>query len=130
MTARPLRVQSRGLARALAIERRVLLLDEPFGALDAKVRKDLRRWLHELHDRAGHATLFVTHDQQEAFELAVRVAIMNKGTIEQIATPAQIINHLAAEFVAEFVDGIDLKRNNTEASSPAVRLTRNLKIVS
>ncbi len=118
------------LARALAIEPRVLLLDEPFGALDAKVRKDLRRWLRELHDRTGHTTLFVTHDQEEAFELADRVAILNKGKIEQIGTPAQIVNHPATEFVAEFVDGIDLKRINTEASSPAVRLTRNLKIVS
>jgi sulfate/thiosulfate transport system ATP-binding protein len=118
------------LARALAIEPRVLLLDEPFGALDAKVRKDLRRWLRELHDRTGHTTLFVTHDQEEAFELADRVAILNKGKIEQVGTPAQIVNHPATDFVAEFVDGIDLKRINTEASSPEVRLTRNLKIVS
>jgi sulfate transport system ATP-binding protein len=118
------------LARALAIEPRVLLLDEPFGALDAKVRKDLRRWLRELHDRTGHTTLFVTHDQEEAFELADRVAILNKGKIEQIGTPSQIVNHPATDFVAEFVDGIDLKRINTEASSPAVQLTRNLKIVS
>jgi sulfate/thiosulfate transport system ATP-binding protein len=118
------------LARALAIEPRVLLLDEPFGALDAKVRKDLRRWLRELHDRTGHTTLFVTHDQEEAFELADRVAILNKGKIEQVGTPAQIVHHPATEFVAEFVDGIDLKRINTEASSPAAQLTRNLKIVS
>jgi sulfate transport system ATP-binding protein len=118
------------LARALAIEPRVLLLDEPFGALDAKVRKDLRRWLRELHDRTGHTTLFVTHDQEEAFELADRVAILNKGKIEQVGTPAQIVNHPATDFVAEFVDGIDLKRINTEASSPAAQLTRNLKIVS
>ena len=118
------------LARALAIEPRVLLLDEPFGALDAKVRKDLRRWLRELHDRTGHTTLFVTHDQEEAFELADRVAILNKGKIEQVGTPAQIVNHPATDFVAEFVDGIDLKRINTEASSPEVQLTRNLKIVS
>jgi sulfate/thiosulfate transport system ATP-binding protein len=118
------------LARALAIEPRVLLLDEPFGALDAKVRKDLRRWLRELHDRTGHTTLFVTHDQEEAFELADRVAILNKGKIEQIGTPAQIVHHPATEFVAEFVDGIDLRRINTEPSSPAVQQTRNLKIVS
>jgi sulfate/thiosulfate transport system ATP-binding protein len=118
------------LARALAIEPRVLLLDEPFGALDAKVRKDLRRWLRELHDRTGHTTLFVTHDQEEAFELADRVAILNKGKIEQVGTPSQIVNHPATDFVAEFVDGIDLRRINTEASSPEVQLTRNLKIVS
>jgi sulfate/thiosulfate transport system ATP-binding protein len=98
------------LARALAIDPRVLLLDEPFGALDAKVRKDLRRWLRELHDRTGHTTLFVTHDQEEAFELADRVAILNQGRIEQVGTPAQIIDHPANEFVAEFVDGIDLAR--------------------
>lgn len=101
------------LARALAIEPRVLLLDEPFGALDAKVRKDLRRWLRELHDRTGHTTLFVTHDQEEAFELADRVAILNNGKIEQIGTPAQIVNHPATDFVADFVDGINLSRLNS-----------------
>ena len=101
------------LARALAIEPRVLLLDEPFGALDAKVRKDLRRWLRELHDRTGHTTLFVTHDQEEAFELADRVAILNKGKIEQIGTPAQIVNHPATDFVADFVDGINFSRLNS-----------------
>jgi sulfate transport system ATP-binding protein len=118
------------LARALAIEPRVLLLDEPFGALDAKVRKDLRRWLRELHDRTGHTTLFVTHDQEEAFELADRVAILNKGRIEQIGTPAQIVNHPATEFVAEFVDGIDLKRIDTVADSGAAKQAHKLKIVS
>jgi sulfate transport system ATP-binding protein len=106
------------------------LLDEPFGALDAKVRKDLRRWLRELHDRTGHTTLFVTHDQEEAFELADRVAILNKGKIEQIGTPAQIVNHPAAEFVAEFVDGIDLKRIDTVASGGAARHAHKLKVVS
>ena len=97
------------LARALAIEPRVLLLDEPFGALDAKVRKDLRRWLRELHARTGHTTLFVTHDQEEAFELADRVAILNAGKIEQIGTPSQIVNHPANAFVAQFVEGIEIK---------------------
>ena len=67
------------LARAMAIEPRVLLLDEPFGALDAKVRKELRKWLREFHDRTGHTTIFVTHDQEEALELADRVAVLNKG---------------------------------------------------
>jgi sulfate transport system ATP-binding protein len=118
------------LARALAIDPRVLLLDEPFGALDAKVRKDLRRWLRELHDRTGHTTLFVTHDQEEAFELADRVAILNKGKIEQIGTPAQIVNHPATEFVAEFVDGIDLKRIDTVADGGAARQALKLKVVS
>ncbi len=78
------------LARALAIEPRVMLLDEPFGALDAKVRKSLRRWLRELHDETGHTTLFVTHDQDEAFELADRVAVFNHGRIEQIGTPQAV----------------------------------------
>ena len=112
------------LARALAIEPRVLLLDEPFGALDAKVRKDLRRWLRELHDRTGHTTLFVTHDQEEAFELADRVAILNDGKIEQVGTPSQILNHPAKDFVAEFVEGIDLARINVPArpKSEVIRL--------
>ena len=78
------------LARALAIEPRMLLLDEPFGALDAKVRKDLRHWLRGLHERLGLTTVFVTHDQEEALELADLVAVMNQGRIEQIATPAEL----------------------------------------
>lgn len=91
------------LARALAIEPRVLLLDEPFGALDAKVRKDLRRWLRELHDRTGHTTLFVTHDQEEALELADRVAILNDGRIEQVDTPDDIYDHPRTAFICEFL---------------------------
>jgi len=91
------------LARALAVEPRVLLLDEPFGALDAKVRRDLRRWLREVHDRTGHTTLFVTHDQEEALELADRVAIFNRGTIEQVGTPDDVLDHPATAFVAGFV---------------------------
>lgn len=98
------------LARALAIEPRVLLLDEPFGALDAKVRKELRRWLRELHERTGHTTLFVTHDQEEAFELADRVAILNGGKIEQIGTPHEILSNPASDFVSEFVEDIDRDR--------------------
>ena len=78
------------LARALAIEPRVLLLDEPFGALDAKVRKELRRWLREIHDQTGHHHVFVTHDQEEALELADRVVVMSKGRIEQIGTPDEV----------------------------------------
>jgi sulfate transport system ATP-binding protein len=74
------------LARALAVEPRVLLLDEPFGALDAKVRKELRRWLRRLHDELHIASVFVTHDQEEALEVADRVAIMNHGRIEQVGT--------------------------------------------
>jgi sulfate transport system ATP-binding protein len=92
------------LARALAIKPRMLLLDEPFGALDAKVRKELRRWLREFHDQTGHTTLFVTHDQDEAFELADRVAILNQGRVEQLGTPRQIIEQPASAFVADFVE--------------------------
>jgi len=91
------------LARALAIEPRMLLLDEPFGALDAKVRKDLRHWLRELHERLGLTTVFVTHDQDEALELADLVAVMNKGRIEQIATPAELRAAPASDFVADFL---------------------------
>ena len=78
------------LARALAIEPRVLLLDEPFGALDAKVRRELRRWLREIHDQTGHTTVFVTHDQEEALELADRVVVMSQGTIEQVGTADEV----------------------------------------
>jgi sulfate transport system ATP-binding protein len=91
------------LARALAIEPQALLLDEPFGALDAKVRKDLRRWLREIHQRTGVTTLFVTHDQAEAMELADRVAILNAGRIEQVGAPDQICARPATPFVREFL---------------------------
>ncbi len=91
------------LARALAVEPRVLLLDEPFGALDAKVRRDLRRWLREVHERTGHTTLFVTHDQEEALEFADRVAVFNRGRLEQIGTPDDILDRPATPFVAGFV---------------------------
>jgi sulfate transport system ATP-binding protein len=91
------------LARALAIEPRMLLLDEPFGALDAKVRKDLRSWLRGLHQRLGLTTVFVTHDQEEALELADLVAVMNEGRIEQIAAPDALRNTPATPFVADFL---------------------------
>jgi sulfate transport system ATP-binding protein len=91
------------LARALAIEPRILLLDEPFGALDAKVRKELRRWLRDIHDQTGHTTVFVTHDQEEALELADRVVVLNKGQIEQIGTPDEIYDEPATPFVAGFI---------------------------
>ncbi|MGA9604204.1 MAG: sulfate/molybdate ABC transporter ATP-binding protein [Methyloceanibacter sp.] len=90
-------------ARALAIEPRVLLLDEPFGALDAKVRRDLRRWLRELHDKTGHTTVFVTHDQEEALELADRVVVMSEGKIEQIGTPDEIYDEPNSPFVFSFI---------------------------
>ncbi len=91
------------LARALAIEPRVLLLDEPFGALDAMVRKELRRWLREIHDRTGHTTVFVTHDQEEALELADRVVVMSQGRIEQVGTPDDVYDAPASPFVHGFI---------------------------
>lgn len=91
------------LARALAVEPRVLLLDEPFGALDAQVRRDLRRWLRDIHHRTGHTTVFVTHDQEEALELADRVAVLSSGRIEQVGTPDDIYDRPASPFVYRFV---------------------------
>jgi sulfate transport system ATP-binding protein len=96
------------LARALAIEPRVLLLDEPFGALDAKVRKELRRWLRALHDRLGLTTVFVTHDQEEALELADRVVVMNRGRIEQAGTPAAVYDEPATPFVSAFLGEVNV----------------------
>jgi sulfate/thiosulfate transport system ATP-binding protein len=96
------------LARALAIAPRVLLLDEPFGALDAKVRKELRRWLRAFHDQTGHTTLFVTHDQDEALELADRVAVLNEGRVEQVAFPRALTENPASAFVAEFLEHSEL----------------------
>jgi sulfate transport system ATP-binding protein len=95
------------LARALAIEPRVLLLDEPFGALDAKVRKDLRRWLRRLHDEMGITGVFVTHDQEEALEVADRVVVTNKGGIEQVGTPAEIYDHPATPFIYQFLGNVN-----------------------
>jgi sulfate transport system ATP-binding protein len=91
------------LARALAIEPRVLLLDEPFGALDAKVRKDLRRWLRKLHRETGYTTIFVTHDQEEALELADRVVVMNRGQIEQVGTTDEVYDFPKTPFVFDFL---------------------------
>ena len=91
------------LARALAVSPRVLFLDEPFGALDAQVRKDLRKWLRDIHDRTGTTTVFVTHDQDEALELADRVVVLNKGRIEQIGTPDEIYDAPASPFVFDFI---------------------------
>jgi sulfate transport system ATP-binding protein len=92
------------LARSLAIEPRVLLLDEPFGALDAKVRKDLRKWLRHFHDQTHLTSLFVTHDQDEAFELADRVVIFNEGRIQQIGTVAELRENPTNDFVREFLE--------------------------
>ncbi len=92
------------LARALAVGPQVLLLDEPFGALDAKVRKTLRKWLRQFHNETKVTTLFVTHDQDEAFELADRVVVLHEGDIQQIGSPQQLREHPKNEFVADFLD--------------------------
>ncbi len=94
------------LGRALAIEPAVLLLDEPFGALDAAIRRDLRQWLRELHEQTGSTTIFVTHDQEEAFELADRIVVLNEGRIEQIGSADAIHDHPATPFVARFMGAV------------------------
>ena len=96
------------LARALAVQPRVLLLDEPFSALDAKVRKELRAWLRQLHDEMHVTTVIVTHDQEEAMEVADRIVVMNEGRIEQIGTPAEIYDHPASPFVMGFVGAVNV----------------------
>ena len=98
------------LARALAIEPKVLLLDEPFGALDAKVRQELRRWLRRLHDESHVTSVFVTHDQDEALEVADRVVVMNRGRIEQSGTPDEVFHEPATEFVINFLGSVNLFR--------------------
>lgn len=98
------------LARALAVEPRVLLLDEPFGALDAKVRKELRRWLRRLHDDLHVTSIFVTHDQEEALEVADQIVLMNKGNVEQIGAPKDVYNHPASPFVFGFLGNVNLFR--------------------
>jgi len=96
------------LARALAVEPKLLLLDEPFGALDAKVRKELRRWLRRLHDEVRATTVFVTHDQDEAREVADRVVVMNRGRIEQVGEPREVYERPATPFVREFLADVEL----------------------
>src|SRR5499425_1413937 len=96
------------LARALAVEPKVLLLDEPFGALDAKVRQELRQWLRRLHDEIHLTSVFVTHDQEEAFEVADQVVIMNRGAIEQTGTPEEIFEHPASPFVMDFLGNVNV----------------------
>jgi sulfate transport system ATP-binding protein len=95
--------QRMGLARALAVDPKVLLLDEPFGALDARVRTELRAWLRRLHDETHTTTVIVTHDQEEALEVADKVVVMNRGHIEQVAPPRELYDHPANEFVMSFV---------------------------
>ncbi|WP_309736841.1 TOBE-like domain-containing protein [Chamaesiphon sp. OTE_75_metabat_556] len=96
------------LARALAIEPKILLLDEPFGALDARVRRDLRAWLRQLHDRSHVTTVFVTHDRSDAMAVADKIAIMNKGYIEQVGTPSEIYHHPANAFVMGFIGPVNV----------------------
>src|SRR5207244_314818 len=95
--------QRMALARALAVEPKVLLLDEPFGALDANVRKELRKWLRRLHDEVHVTTIFVTHDQEEAMEVAGQIVVMNEGRIEQTGEPQELYEHPKTEFVMGFV---------------------------
>jgi sulfate/thiosulfate transport system ATP-binding protein len=99
--------QRMALARALAVEPKVLLLDEPFGALDAQVRKELRGWLRRLHEDVSVTTVFVTHDQEEAMEVADRVAVMNEGRIEQTGKPRDLYEHPANEFVMTFIGAVN-----------------------
>jgi sulfate/thiosulfate transport system ATP-binding protein len=102
------------LARALAVSPRVLLLDEPFGALDAKVRKELRRWLRNLHDELHITSIFVTHDQEEALELADRVVVMNQGRVEQIGSSSDVYNQPASPFVMGFLGSTNTFRGRVE----------------
>jgi sulfate/thiosulfate transport system ATP-binding protein len=99
--------QRMGLARALAVDPKVLLLDEPFGALDARVRKELRLWLRRLHDETHTTTVIVTHDQEEAMEVADRVVVMNAGRVEQTAAPRELYDNPASEFVMSFVGPVN-----------------------
>jgi sulfate transport system ATP-binding protein len=103
------------LARALAVEPKILLLDEPFGALDAQVRKELRRWLRRLHDELHITSIFVTHDQEEALEVADRVVVMNKGKIEQIGTPDEVYAKPATPFVYQFIGNVNLFHSRDHA---------------
>lgn len=102
------------LARALAVEPKVMLLDEPFGALDAKVRKELRRWLRRLHDELGITSVFVTHDQEEALDVADRVVVMNEGRVEQEGTPAEVYHHPINPFVYKFLGNVNLFHGRVE----------------
>jgi sulfate transport system ATP-binding protein len=107
------------LARALAVEPKVLLLDEPFGALDAKVRKELRRWLRRLHDEMNVTSVFVTHDQEEAMEVADRIIVMNQGRVEQDGAPDEVYDHPASPFVLQFLGDVNLFRGRLDASPAA-----------
>ena len=107
------------LARALAIEPSILLLDEPFGALDARVRQELRRWLRDLHSKIHVTSVLVTHDQEEALEVADRIVIMNQGRIEQIGTPDEVFHRPASEFVVTFLGNVNLFHARVESGKRA-----------
>ena len=109
------------LARALAIEPRVLLLDEPFGALDAQVRRELRGWIRRLHDRLGFTSIFVTHDQEEALEIADRIVVMRAGAIEQVGTPDEVYENPATSFVFQFLGDVNLFHGRVNNSAQYVR---------
>jgi sulfate/thiosulfate transport system ATP-binding protein len=118
------------LARALAVEPRVLLLDEPFGALDAKVRKELRRWLRALHDELHISSIFVTHDQEEALEVSDRIVLINKGRVEQIGTPKQVYEEPATAFAFGFIGAVNEFRGRVEGDYLRIgdeRLLHNAK---
>ena len=104
------------LARALAVQPKVLLLDEPFGALDSKVRQELRRWLRRLHDEIGITSVFVTHDQDEALEVADRVVILNEGRVEQDGSPEEVYEHPATPFVYHFLGNVNLFHGRVEGN--------------
>jgi sulfate transport system ATP-binding protein len=108
------------LARALASEPKVLLLDEPFGALDAKVRAELRQWLRKLHEEIQVTSVFVTHDQEEAFEVADQVVVMNRGRIEQVGTPAEVFEHPANPFVIDFLGNVNKFDGHVESGKAVV----------
>jgi sulfate/thiosulfate transport system ATP-binding protein len=104
------------LARALAVEPKVLLLDEPFGALDAKVRKELRSWLRRLHDDLHISTIFVTHDQEEALEVADRIVVLNHGHVEQVGSPQDVYDHPQTSFVYEFLGAANRLRGRVDGN--------------
>jgi sulfate transport system ATP-binding protein len=114
------------LARALATRPRLLLLDEPFGALDARVRKELRQWIRRLHEEIGVTSLFVTHDQEEALELADQVVLMNQGRVEQIGTPEEVYNQPATPFVVHFLGDVNIFHARVEGGR--VRLAAGLQV--
>jgi sulfate transport system ATP-binding protein len=133
--------QRMALARALAVEPTVLLLDEPFGALDAKVRKELREWLRRLHDEVSVTTVFVTHDQEEALEVADEIVVINDGRVEQVGTPDQLYDEPANDFVMSFLGpvtalngklirphDIEIATHNGVSGAVAGTISRHLRV--